>query len=104
MAPRSPAAIAFGVMGVYFMAESIPNLVGSMLIAPGESQPLFRWWAILGAVLRFACGVAVLVFRRRLAALLSPATEPADERSGTGGIQAAAIAVIGVFFFASGLQ
>jgi len=55
-------------------------------------------------MLLLATGVGLLALRRRLAAMLAPQTEAAEEGNGTGGVQAAAIAVIGVYFFAVGLQ
>src|SRR4051794_4584128 len=42
--------------------------------------------------------------RRALAAMLAPDAEPVEEGNATGGVQAAAIAVIGIFYLASGLQ
>ena len=106
MTSRSAAEIAFGVMGVYLLASNIPSAVVSIPMAFQESSldPNLHWLPFLGVALSLASGVGVIVFRRGLAAMLAPATEPAEDGNGTGGVQAAAIAVIGTFYFASGLQ
>jgi hypothetical protein len=93
-------------MGVYLVASNIaPAILSVAMDLQGSVAPQqFRWFATIGAVVHFACGVAIFILRGPLAAMLSPATEAAEEGNGTGGAQAAAIAVIGVFFFANGLH
>jgi len=105
MTSRSAAAIAFGVLGVYLVAGNIPEIVVATQMKVQDSPfAQAHWFPYLGPVISTACGVGLLVFRHALATLLAPASESTDEGSGIPGLQAAAIAVIGVFFFAGGLQ
>jgi len=108
MTPRGAAAIAFGVLGVYFVASSISGIVVATQMKVQDSSfahfAHVEWFPYLGPVISIVCGIGLLVFRRVLAALIAPASKLADEGNGTAGLQAAAIAVIGVFIFAGGLQ
>jgi hypothetical protein len=106
MTSRSAAEIAFGVMGVFFVANNLTSAVVSiaMIFHGSANRDDLRWIPVVGSAVSLAFGVALIALRRSLAAMLSPAAKPPEEENGTGGLMAPAIAVIGIYFFAEGVQ
>jgi hypothetical protein len=103
MNPRTAAEIALGVAGVWLIASRIPDIVLTSAFSPVDSGGLLRWLGPLQLAVVAACGVGLILLRRRLAAWLVPGSQP-DLTGSIPGLQAAAFSVVGVVLLARGLS
>ena len=103
---RKAAEVAFGVVGVWLIVESIaaiPALVISLTLASEDLTDPLRWLGFVQIGALLLCGLGLLRLRRRLAAWLVPNEEAVLEGS-TAGLQAAAYSVIAVLSLAHGVR
>ena len=98
MTLRNATETALGLAGVWLIVSRLPDLLVSLVFAP--DQALF---VLADVGLMAACGVGLMVYRRRLARWLAPADEPESTYS-VAVLQTAAISVIGVLLAVSGLS
>jgi hypothetical protein len=106
MSPRTAAEIAFGVLGVYLLAGSIPQAIVSVGVVLREQNPdpVMVWMGAIGTALIAAFGAAIVAWRRSLAQRLAPNSQDQVPEAGTKMTYAAAISVVGVYFIAMGLS
>ncbi len=103
MNPRTAAEIALGVAGVWLIASRIPEIVLTLTFSPAESDGILRWIGPIQLAVIAACGLGLILLRRRIAAWLVPGSEP-DLTGSVPGLQAAAFSVVGVALLARGLS
>jgi hypothetical protein len=107
MNARTAAEIALGVVGIYFVASSVPACVvsvGFALNLNDVSQRTLRWVGVVGAISTALSGGVLLLTRRSLSLWLCPSDSPSHDASEAYGVHAAALSVIGVLFLANGLE
>lgn len=112
MSPRSVAEIAFTVTGVYQIATGVSYGVTSLaFVSPDlrKAQGILSvapqmWLNVIGPAVFIVVGVALVAFRRRLAARFVDERKEGDDDRGTlADAQGAAVAVIGLLFLAEGV-
>jgi hypothetical protein len=105
MSPRIAAETAFAVAGVFLLAGSVSQAVLSIDMGLHAQNPdaLVRWIGAIGACLHAVIGAALIASRHWLSMRLAPESQDQVE-TGTDGIHAAAISVVGVYFLAAGLS
>jgi hypothetical protein len=102
MNPRTAAEIALGIAGVWLIVSRVPDLGVSLAFSPSDPDGSIPWFVVVHVGLVIACGIGLLLLRRRIASWLVPEPQP-DLRGSAAGFQAAAFSVIGVLLLAEGL-
>ena len=101
MTLRNATETALGLAGVWLMVSRFPDLLVSLVFTQGQASELLFVLADLGLIA--ACGLGLLVYRRRLARWLAPEAE-LEITDPVAVLLAAAISVIGVVLAVSGLS
>ena len=111
MNQRNATEVCLLVAGVYLCASSVPlgviYVVSAAAITESSTMarqfPGARWLGSIGYVATAASGLALVFFRKRLAKRLTSDGPNGDADAGVSGVQAAAISVLGIYFFSGGL-
>lgn len=105
MSPRTAAETALGVAGVYLLAGSLSQAVVSIDMGLHAQNPdaLVRWVGAIAACLHAVLGASLIAFRHWLSLRLAPDSQDQIE-TGTDGIHAAAVSLVGVYFLAAGVS
>jgi hypothetical protein len=104
MTPRNAAELAFGVAGIYYVAEYIPSIFSSVAAMFQDEHARLVWVGIAHVVLALVVGSALVRFRGQLAARLTQNMDAAPPQAGAPGAHAAAISVVGIYYLVPGLS
>lgn len=106
MTSRNAAALTIGVAGIYFLAENVPASVLALVTFLHEHEDLEFpvWIGSVHVVLMLLFGGALLVYRGAIASRLAKDMDDASASTGAAGFHAAAISVLGLYFFVPGLS
>jgi hypothetical protein len=101
MNPRSAAAIALGVAGIWLIVSRIPEIALTLVFSPAEPDGILRWLGPIQFGVVAGCGLALVLLRHRLASWLVPTAQP-DLTGSAPELQAAAFSVVGLLLLARG--
>ncbi|HVU00880.1 MAG TPA: hypothetical protein VHE30_03980 [Polyangiaceae bacterium] len=106
MTPRNAAEVALGVAGIYFLAEHVPAAILTLVSTLEEHDQVtwLRWVGFAQVLLMLAAGFSLFWFRAPFAACLTRHMETSDPQTVAPGVHAAAVSVLGLFFFVSGVS
>ena len=103
MNARSAAEVAFAVTGTYLVVSGASFAISATEFAMVAPDKFLGWSNIVGPVGTVLAGASLVGFRTKIAGRLFEDESVEAGRDWIGGAQAAAISVIGAYFFAEGL-